>query len=74
VVESHKQQSRVTYLGERGYQPMINYWVEQDLILADEFRDGNVPVGIDCLSSFMRTIRALPQSVETLYFRSDSAA
>jgi hypothetical protein len=74
VVESHKEQSRMTYLGERGYQPVINYWVEQDLILADEFRDGNVPAGMDCLSSFMRTIRALPASIETLYFRSDSAA
>jgi hypothetical protein len=60
VVESHKEQSRITYLGERGYQPVINYWVEQDLILSDEFRDGNVPAGMDCLSSFMRSTRALP--------------
>lgn len=74
VVESHKEQSRMTYLGERGYQPVINYWAEQDLILADEFRDGNVPAGMDCLSSFLRAVRALPQSVETIYFRSDSAA
>lgn len=74
VVQSHKEQSRMTYLGERGYQPVINYWVEQDLILSDEFRDGNVPAGMDCRSSFLRAVRALPQSVETLYFRSDSAA
>ena len=74
VVESHKEQSRMTYLGERGYQPVINYWAEQDLILSDEFRDGNVPAGMDCLSSFLRAVRALPQSVETIYFRSDSAA
>jgi len=74
VVESHKEQSRMTYLGERGYQPVINYWVEQDLILADEFRDGNVPAGMDCLTSLLRAVRALPQSVETIYFRSDSAA
>jgi len=74
VVESHKEQSRMTYLGERGYQPVINYWAEQDLILADEFRDGNVPAGMDCLSSFLRAVRALPHSVETIYFRSDSAA
>src|SRR5881398_3992347 len=74
VVESHKEQSRMTYLGERGYQPVINYWAEQDLILSDEFRDGNVPAGMDCLSSFLRATRALPQSVETIYFRSDSAA
>src|SRR5207244_5130053 len=74
VVESHKEQSQMTYLGERGYQPVINYWAEQDLILADEFRDGNVPAGMDCLSSFLRATRALPPSVETIYFRSDSAA
>ena len=74
VIESHKEQSRMTYLGERGYQPVINYWVEQDLILSDEFRDGNVPAGMDCLSSFLRASRALPHSVETIYFRSDSAA
>lgn len=74
VVESHKEQSQMTYLGERGYQPVINYWAEQDLILSDEFRDGNVPAGMDCLSSFLRATKALPQSVETIYFRSDSAA
>jgi len=74
VVESHKEQSQVTYLGGRGYQPVINYWAEQDLILSDEFRDGNVPAGMDPLSPFLRAVKALPQSVETVYFRSDSAA
>src|SRR5436305_14575482 len=47
VVESHKEQSQMTYLGQRGYQPVINYWAEQDFILADEFRDGNVTGGVD---------------------------
>jgi Transposase DDE domain group 1 len=74
VVRSHKEQSEMTYLGERGYQPVINYWAEQDLILSDEFRDGNVPAGMNCLSSFLRAVCCLPQSVETIYFRSDSAA
>ncbi len=74
VVASHKEQSQMTYLGERGYQPVINYWAEQDLILSDEFRDGNVPAGMNCLSSFLRAACCLPQSVETIYFRSDSAA
>ena len=48
----------MTYLGARGYQPLINYWAEQDLIWVDEFRDGNVPAGMDCLSSFLRAVRA----------------
>ena len=29
---------------------------------------------MDCLTSLLRAVRALPQSVETIYFRSDSAA
>jgi len=74
VIESHKEESRWTYLGEPGYQPVINYWAVKDLILSDEFRDGNVPAGMDCLSSFLRAASCLPQSVETIYFRSDRAA
>lgn len=74
VIESHKEQSQWTYLGEKGYQPVINYRAEEDLILSDEFRDGNVPAGMDPLSSFLRAVKALPQNVETVYVRSDSAA
>lgn len=74
VVESHKEESRWTYLGEKGYQPLINYWAEEDLVLSDEFRDGNVPAGMDALAAFLRAVLALPQSVEEIYFRSDSAA
>jgi hypothetical protein len=29
--------------GGRGYQPMVAVWAEADVVLADEFRDGNVP-------------------------------
>jgi hypothetical protein len=74
VVESHKEESQWTYLGEKGYQPVINYWAEEDLILSDEFRDGNVPAGMDPLSSFKRAVLALPESVKEIFFRSDSAA
>ena len=27
----------------RGYQPMLAVWAETGLVLADQFRDGNVP-------------------------------
>ena len=55
VVKSDKEQSQMTYLGERGYQPVINYWAEQDLILSDEFRDGNVPAGMDHCPRFLQS-------------------
>jgi hypothetical protein len=32
-----------TQEGHRGYQPMIITWTQTGLILADQFRDGNVP-------------------------------
>jgi hypothetical protein len=49
VIENHKREAWMTYLGEKGYQPVMAYWAEEDLILADEFRDGNVPAGMDLL-------------------------
>ena len=42
IIESHKREALCTYEGERGYQPMLAVWAETDLVLADEFRDGNV--------------------------------
>jgi len=74
VIESHKQQAYETYLGERGYQPVIAYWAEEDLILADEFRDGNVPAAMGLLPVLKDAVSALPQRVRLVRVRSDSAA
>ena len=43
LVESSKQSALPTYEGFRGYQPLLVQWAETGLVLADEFRDGNVP-------------------------------
>ncbi len=43
VIQSWKQQAQPTYEGGRGYQPMLALWAEMNVIVADEFRDGNVP-------------------------------
>jgi hypothetical protein len=74
VIESDKREAYYTYLGCRGYQPIIAYWAEQDLILADQFRDGNVPAGMELLPVLQKAIRALPPSVRRIRFRSDAAA
>jgi hypothetical protein len=73
IIESHKREAQVAYEGTRGYQPLVAVWSEQDLILADEFRDGNVPGGKDPLSSVKRAFESLPDWVEERYFRADSA-
>ncbi len=74
IVESSKEEAKTTYKGGGGYQPIVNYWAEEDMILRDEFRDGNVPAGYDCISSLVESICMLPESVIEVRFRSDSAA
>jgi hypothetical protein len=74
IVESEKQQAALTYTGESGYQPTLAYWAEQQMVLYEEFRDGNVPAGKDILRVLKRAVQALPEGVEKKNFRSDSAA
>jgi Transposase DDE domain group 1 len=74
IIESDKREAYYTYLGEKGYQPVVAYWAEQDLIVAEQFRDGNVPAGMDLLCVLKEAIGALPQSVRLVRVRSDSAA
>jgi hypothetical protein len=73
IIEAHKREALVAYEGTRGYQPLVAVWVEEDLIVADEFRDGNVPGNKDPLTSVRRAFAALPDWVDRRYFRGDSA-
>jgi hypothetical protein len=73
IIESHKQQARAHYDDGRGYQPSLITWVEQDLIVVDEWRDGNVPAGMANLPTIQRGFAALPPTVKERYFRADSA-
>jgi hypothetical protein len=73
IQESHKREAKPHYEGGRGYQPMVALWAEHDLVLADEFRDGNVPAGKDTLRVTERAFAALPASVHERRFRGDSA-
>jgi len=74
VIESQKREACWTYLGEKDYQPVLAYWAEQDLIVADQFRDGNVPAGMELIPVLQEAIGALPKTVRLVRVRSDSAA
>lgn len=73
IQESHKRAAQWHYKGGRGYQPAAIYWVEQDLVVADEYRDGNVPAAMDNLPLIQRGFARLPPTVTGYYFRADSA-
>ena len=65
IIESRKQEALHTYEGPRGYQPMLAVWAEMDAVLADEFRDGNVPVQMAPLTVAKAAFAALPKTVTT---------
>jgi len=73
IIESWKKQALPTYQGGKGYQPMLALWAEMNVIVADQFRDGNVPALQDPLAVAQRAYQALPESVSEYYFRGDSA-
>lgn len=52
---------------------MLAVWAEADLVLADEFRDGNVPAQQAPLTCAQLAFAALPANITARYFRGDSA-
>ncbi len=72
IEESHKKEAKPHYLNGRGYQPVLSTWVEQDLIVFDEFRDGNVPAQQNALEVVKKSFAALPLGVEVRRCRGDT--
>ena len=73
IVASSKRVAKFAYDGQRGYQPVVALWAEQDLILADEFRDGNVSAASGNRRVIEQALAALPAGVDEIYLRADSA-
>ena len=73
VIHSSKRSAKRAYDGERGYQPVLALWAEHDVIVADEFRDGNVPAGMGNLRVIQKAVAALPGKFDEIRLRGDSA-
>jgi hypothetical protein len=73
LLESHKRSATTAYDGTQGYQPVVVVWAEQDAIVQDEFRDGNVPAGCGNRRILEGAVGALPAGVKEKYLRADSA-
>lgn len=73
IIESWKREAKPTYEGGTGYQPVLALWAEMNVVLADEFRDGNVPAQQALLAVAKRAFQTLPETVHEFYFRGDSA-
>lgn len=73
IIESWKREAKLTYEGTTGYQPVLALWAEMNVVVADEFRDGNVPAHQQLLPITQRAFQGLPETVVERYFRGDSA-
>ena len=74
LVASSKADALWSYQGEKAYQPLTTYWVEQDMVVRSEFRDGNVPAGFDNLRVLKESLGVLPEGVVKAHYRGDTAA
>jgi len=72
-VETHKSTALHCYKGFAAYQPLNFYWHELDTVFYSEFRDGNVPAGFGLRDALVRALDQLPEGVEKVLLRSDSA-
>lgn len=73
LAETTKKTALYCYKGFKSYQPLNVWWHEHGVILHTEFRDGNVPAGFEQLRLFKEALNCLPENVETIKLRSDTA-
>lgn len=74
LVPTETHSALFCYKHYRAYQPYNVWWAEQQVVLHSEFRDGNVPAGWNILEVLKEAVACLPEGVEKVYMRQDSAA
>jgi hypothetical protein len=73
LIETNKKEALFCYKHFRSYQPLNTWWAEMGMVLHTEFRDGNVPAGYEQLRVFREALSCLPDGVEKVFLRSDTA-
>jgi len=74
LIETNKAEARYCYDGYKANQAMKVCWAQTLLVLADEFRDGNVFPGKDIVRMVDEAFDMLPPRQWRVKVRSDSAA
>lgn len=73
LVETDKAGAQPCYEGFKSFQPIEVCWAETGLVLADEFREGNVPASRDNRRLVDEAYQALPVESWDIWVRSDAA-
>ena len=73
LIETCKMNALYSYKSFKAYHPLNTWWDEHKMIIHTEFRDGNVPAGYEQLRVFKEALDCLPDNVEEVRLRSDTA-
>jgi len=74
-IEAEKHHALYTYLGYKGYMPMLGFIPELDWCIGYEFREGNIPPATNNYEFTKAQVELVKESgKKILRFRSDSAA
>lgn len=72
-INTQNHSALFNYHGVRAYEAFNTYCPEYDIIVATQFRDGNVPPGYNQLGELKRVLNNVPSGVKKIQLRSDSA-
>ena len=73
-IVAEKEAAHFTYKGETGYMPMIGHLAEADVVIHDEFREGNVAPAARNLEFIQACAARLPKGHRIAHVRADSAS
>jgi hypothetical protein len=72
-IPTNVQGSLFNYKSERSFEAFNTYCPEYDMVIASEFRDGNVKPGYRQLENLRESLELLPETVSHVRLRSDTA-
>ena len=71
---AEKADALFTYVGDKGYMPMVGYLYETPICIYDEFREGNVAPAFGQKAFYLECKRRMPAGKVIRYYRADSAS
>ena len=74
LVSTQRKNALPCYKHFPALQPYNVWWAEHEVVVASEFRDGNVPAGWNILPVLKDALDNLPEGVKQVFMRQDTAA
>lgn len=72
-IEAHKEESRMSFHGKRGYYPMLGFWAEGQVAIQGEARQGNETPSSKALAFLKKCAGCIPQRIKRRRLRADAA-